>query len=128
MVVACRVIRRDKKEKEMNSFRIGRLSIILYKDWAPFEMVEPRSCIYPYETFVHLGFLTFAWEHSIATRRKKLAGFGGFLNIWKIHIYFFRVPSFGLSGPFWFYGSQYQMINVGYLGIVVPMGWLRWVR
>jgi len=128
MVVACRAVRRDNKEKKMTSLRIGRLSIVLYKDWYPFEIVEPRSYIHPYETFVHLGFLTFAWEWDMTKRRKKLSGFDGFLNIWKIHIYFFRVPSFGLSGPFWFYGSQYQMINVGYLGIVVPMGWLRWVR
>ena len=110
----------------MNSFRIGRLSIILYKDWAPFEIVEPRSYIHPYETFVHLGFLTLAWEWDMTKRRKKLSGFDGFLNIWKIHLYFFRVPSFGLSGPFWFYGSHYRMISFWRFGIVVPVEWLKW--
>ena len=110
----------------MTSLRIGRLSIILYKDWALFEIIKPYSFGVPPEYIVHIGPLTLVWK--VMGRRKKLAGFGGFLNIWRIHIYFFRVPSFGLSGPFWFYGAQYQMINVGYLGIVVPTGWLRWAR
>ena len=110
----------------MTSLRIGRLSIVLYKNWALFEIIKPYSFGVPPEYIIHIGPLTLAWK--VTGRRKKLSGFDSFLNIWKIHIYFFRVPSFGLSGPFWFYGGQYQMINVGYLGIVVPMGWLRWVR
>ena len=126
MVVACRAIRRDKKEKEMTSLRIGRLSIVLYKNWALFEIIKPYSFGVSPEYIVHIGPLTLAWK--VTGRRKKLSGFDSFLNIWKIHLYFFRVPSFGLSGQFWHYGAQYQMINVGYLGIVVPMGWLRWVQ
>ena len=58
MVVACRAVGRDNKEKEMNSFRIGRLSIILYKDWAPFEIIKPYSFGLPPEYAVHIGPLT----------------------------------------------------------------------
>ncbi|MGB2909096.1 MAG: hypothetical protein WBB55_00800 [Anaerolineales bacterium] len=52
----------------MNSFRIGRLSIILYKDWALFEIIKPYSFGVPPEYIVHIGPLTLAWK---VTGRKK---------------------------------------------------------
>ena len=112
----------------MKSFHIGRLNITIYKDWAKPEIVHPLYYIHPYETYIHFGFLTVGWEWDMNAKKHRLAGFDSVFHVGKIHVYRFRNPTFGLTGPFWFYGNHYRMINISRIGILVPEKWTRRVE